>query len=98
MTSEDRFPPAVAAIRDRGYAQWAGDELSPSFRAQFDERRIPVKGVRQVRVWGLQVDDERELPGHERTSIPDEEIWEVNLEARDGTCYEVASGLLRPAE
>ena len=76
ITSEDRFPPAVAAIRDRGYAQWAGDELSPSFRAQFDERRIPVKGVRQVRVWGLQVDDERELPGHERTSIPDEEIWE----------------------
>ena len=98
MTSEDRFPPAVAAIRDRGYAQWAGDELSPSFRAQFDERRIPVKGVRQVRVWGLQVDDERELPGHERTSIPDEEIWEVNLEARDGTCYEVASRLLRPAD
>ena len=27
-----------------------------------------------------------------------EEIWEVNLEARDGTCYEVASGLLRPAD
>ena len=60
--------------------------------------RIPVRGIRQVRVWGLQVDDERELPGHERTNIPDEEIWEVNLEASDGSCYEVASHLLRPAD
>jgi hypothetical protein len=98
MSIDDKIPQAVAAIRDRGYARWAGDELSSRFRAQFDERKIPVRGIRHVRVWGLQVDDERELPGHERTSIPDEEIWEVNLEARDGTCYEVASRLLRPAD
>ncbi len=98
MNIDDRIPQAVAAIRDCGYARWAGDELSERFRAQFDERKIPVRGIRHVRVWGLQVDDERELPGHERTNIPDEEIWEVNLEARDGTCYEVASRLLRPAD
>jgi hypothetical protein len=98
MTKDMTMPPQVAAIRDCGYAIWAGDELSPAFRNQFDEKRIPVRGVRQVRIWGLQVDDERELPGHERTSIPDEEIWEVNLEAKDGSCYEVASRLLVPAE
>jgi hypothetical protein len=98
MTTDQTVPPAVAAIRDCGYAIWAGDELSPAFRSQFDEKRIPVRGIRQVRIWGLQVDDERELPGHERTSIPDEEVWEVNLEAKDGSCYEVESRLLVPAE
>ena len=41
--------------------------------------------------------DERELPGHERTMIPDEELWEVNLVARDGSCYEVESRLLKAA-
>lgn len=96
--TEARMPPSVAAIRDRGYARWAGDDLAASFRNQFDEKKIPVKGIRHVRVWGLQVDDERELPGHERTSIPDEEIWEINLEAKDGSCYEVESGMLLPAE
>lgn len=98
MTSEVKMPASVAAIRDSGYAIWAGDELASSFRGLFDEKRIPVRGVRQVRVWGLQVDDERELPGLERTSIPDEEIWEVNLEAKDGSTYEVESRLLVAAE
>ncbi len=98
MNIDEKIPPAVAAIRDSGYARWAGEELSSRFRALFDERKIPVRGIRQVRVWGLQVDDERELPGHERTNIPDEEIWEVNLEAKDGSCYEVASHLLQPAD
>lgn len=97
MEKELAMPPAVAAIRDRGFAIWAGDELAPAFRAQFDDRRIPVRGVRHVRIWGLQVDDERELPGLERTNIPDEEVWEVNLEAKDGSCYEVDSRLLVPA-
>jgi hypothetical protein len=47
-----------------------------------------------VRVWGLQVDDERELPGLERTMIADEDLWEINLVAKDGSCYEVESRLL----
>ena len=59
--------------------------------------RIPVAGVRHVRVWGLQVDDERELPGLERTQIPDEELWEVNLVGKNGSKYEFDSTLLKPA-
>lgn len=89
-----KMPEHLAAIVAAGYATWASDEVDPKLRARFDEERIPVIGVRQVRVWGLQVDDERELPGHERTQIPDEEIWEVNLEAKDGSRYEVESRLL----
>jgi len=88
------IPAAVAAIRDCGFAIWAGDDVAAGFRAKFDPHRIPVSGIRSVRVWGLQVDDERELPGHERTQIPDEELWEVNLVALDGTRYEVESRLL----
>lgn len=93
------MPPEVRAIAECGYATWMSPDVgvSESFRALFDARRIPVSGVRQVRVWGLQVDDERELPGHERTSIPDEEIWEINLEAKDGSHYEVESRYLKPA-
>jgi hypothetical protein len=37
------------------------------------------------------------LPGRERTSIPDEEIWQVTLVARDGSHFEVNSELLVPA-
>lgn len=89
------MPVAVSAIRDAGFAVWAQDaDVRPEFRARFDPRRIPVAGVRNVRIWGLQVDDERELPGRERTSIPDEELWEVNLVALDGSRYEVESRLL----
>lgn len=94
---EPEMPQTVAAIKDCGYAIWAGDKVAESLRANFDERRIPVKGVRHVRVWGLQVDDERELPGHERTMIPDEDIWEVSLVAKDGSTYAFDSGLLKPA-
>jgi len=88
------MPASVAAIRDCGYAIWAGQGVAPEFRARFDERRIPVRGIRSVRVWGIQVDDERELPGRERTMIPDEQLWEINLVARDGSCFEVESRLL----
>ena len=42
----------------------------------------------------LQVDDERELPGHERTTIPDEDLWQIELEALDGSHFEVNSQLL----
>ena len=94
--SEPRLPDKVAAIKERGYAVFATDELSADFKARFEEK-IPVAGIRHVRIWGLQVDDERELPGLERTSIPDEETWEVNLTARDGSHYEVNCNLLEPA-
>lgn len=94
---QSTMPENLTAIIDAGYATWATDDVDPALRARFDDERIPVIGVRQVRVWGLQVDDERELPGLERTEIPDEEIWEVNLEAKDGSRYEVESRLLRPA-
>jgi hypothetical protein len=101
MTDRDTkatMPAEVAAIVDCGYATWASDEVDPALRARFKAKRIPVVNVRHVRVWGLQVDDERELPGRERTQIPDEEIWEVNLRAIDGSKFEVDSRLLKPAE
>ena len=91
------FPPEVTAIRERGYAVWAGDQLSEDFRSRFDVDRIPVVAVRHVRLWGLQIDDEKELPGRERTSIPDEELWEVRLRAKDDSTYEVDASLLVPA-
>jgi hypothetical protein len=90
-------PAEVTAIIECGYATWASDDIDDTFRARFDNERIPVAGVRNVRVWGLQVDDERELPGRERTQIPDEEIWEVNLVAANGSHYEVDSLLLKAA-
>lgn len=91
------MPDRVRAIRDRGFATWAGDGVSAELRARFDPDRIPVRAIRHVRVWGLQVDDERALPGHERTSIPDEELWEVTLESLDGSAYGFDSDLLKPA-
>lgn len=94
-SNEPEMPPEVAAIKDSGFAIWASDEVAPSLRDNFDPERIPVKGVRHVRVWGLQVDDERELPGHERTMIPDEDLWEINLQAKDGSSYAFDSKLLR---
>lgn len=95
--SKDTMPAEVAAMADGGYAIWANDDVDAKLRARFHDERIPVAGIRHVRIWGLQVDDERELPGLERTQIPDEEVWEVNLEALDGSKFEVDSRLLRPA-
>ncbi len=91
------MPAEVAEIAECGYAIWARDDVDANLRARFDSARIPVAGVRHVRIWGLQVDDERELPGLERTQIPDEEVWEVNLEALDGSKFEVDSRLLKAA-
>ncbi|MDJ0793766.1 MAG: hypothetical protein QNI98_05920 [Woeseiaceae bacterium] len=93
-----KMPERVASIVSRGFVTWASDDIDSALRAKFDEARIPVVGVRNVRIWGLQVDDERELPGLERTQIPDEEIWEVNLEAKDGSHYEFDSRKLKPAD
>jgi len=96
-TSQTAMPAAVAALVECGYAIWATDDVGDALRARFDDQHIPVVGVRNVRVWGLQVDDERELPGLERTGLPDEELWEVNLEDKNGSKYEFESKLLRPA-
>jgi len=93
-----KMPEHVAAIAACGYASWASDDIDPMFRERFVADRIPVTGIRNVRVWGLQVDDERELPGRERTQIPDEELWEINLEARNGSHYEVDSKKLKAAD
>ena len=93
-----KMPEHVASIVARGFATWATDDIDGNLRAKFDEERIPVAGVRNVRIWGLQVDDERELPGLERTQIPDEEIWEINLEAKDGSHYEFDSRKLKAAD
>ena len=91
------MPTELEAIVECGYAIWATDSVDDAMRARFDSQRIPVVGVRHVRVWGLQVDDERELPGLERTQMQDEELWEVNLEATNGSKYEFNSTLLKPA-
>ncbi len=96
MAAEQKLPKAVAAIKERGFAVWKKD-LSSEFMALFDGSQIPVVGLRHVRQWGIQVDDEREILGHERTSIPDEELWEIVLKAKDGSTYEVHSTFLAPA-
>ena len=88
------MPAEVQAIRDCGFASWASREVAAAIRDRFVAGRIPVSGVRHVRIWGIQVDDERELPGHERTQIPDEDLWQVELEALDGSRFEVNSQLL----
>ena len=92
-----RMPDEVVAIKQCGYVVFADESLSSEFRDRFDAERIPVTGIRHVRLWGLQVDDEFELPGHERTMIPDKELWEISVQALDGSNYEVNAELLRPA-
>ncbi len=96
-TPQPAMPDRLVELLECGFAIWASDSVDETMRARFDSVRIPVVGVRHVRVWGLQVDDERELPGHERTQVPSEELWEVNLEAKNGSKYEFASTLLKPA-
>jgi hypothetical protein len=93
----ENMPPEVSAIAEAGFVTWATDDVDPDLKARFAADRIPVAGVRHVRIWGLQVDDERALPGLERTQIPDEEVWEINLVSASGGRYEVDSRLLKPA-
>jgi hypothetical protein len=94
-----KLPAHVAAINASGYVAWSGDSgMTADFIQRFDAKRIPVVGIRHVRVWGLQIDDERELPGHERTSIEDEELWEIVLEAKDGAHFNVNSRLVVPIQ
>jgi hypothetical protein len=91
------MPEEVAAIARRGFVVWKGEPLTPEFRARFDSNLIPVVDIRHVRVWGIQVDDERELPGRERSWIADDDLWEIRLRASDGTTYEVDSTPATPA-
>lgn len=100
-TSDQRnnMPESVVRIDQVGFVNWSDESgLSSDFKQRFDATRIPVLGVRHVRIWGLQVDDEKELPGHERTSIADEDLWEIILKARDGSQYEVNSKFVVAAE
>ena len=77
-------------LRQWGFAIWATPATPPSgFRTHFEEVRIPVVGIRHVRQWGFQMDDERALMRHERTSVADEELWQVVLQAKDGATYEM---------
>ncbi len=87
----------MQAIRACGYVVWAKQGPSDELKAKFPELPIKVGEIRHLRVWGLQVDDERALPGHERTSIPDEELWQVELIASDGSKYEVNASFIEAA-
>lgn len=94
--TEPKLPEALQAIKDRGYVVWKTDPPA-ALAAKFMQSPIKVAEIRHVRVWGLQVDDERELPGKERTSIPDEELWQVELVADDGSKYELSAATVEPA-
>ena len=48
------MPDEVAAIVECGFATWAGHTVDEQLRARFDAGRIPVAGVRHVRVWVLE--------------------------------------------
>jgi hypothetical protein len=92
-----QLPAKLARIETRGCVIWSEEGRKTDLVKRFDAERIPVAGIRHVRVWGLQVDDERALPGRERTSIPDDELWQVILVAKDGSKYEVNSNLVEAA-
>ena len=65
--TEISMPAKAAAIAKCGYAIWASaDEVDAALMAHFDTERLPVAAICHVRIWGLQVDDERELPGLEK--------------------------------
>jgi hypothetical protein len=98
IPAPQKLPKDVAAIKERGVVTWssASKELASDFVQLFDENRVPVVAIRHVRQWGIQVDDERELMGHERTSIDDEELWQAVLKAKDGSTYEVNCKFVRP--
>ncbi len=91
------FPPAVAAIERRGAVVWKAPGPADALRAKFDAGAIPVVGIRHVRLWDIQVDDERALPGRERTATSSGDLWEIRLRAKNGSLYEVESNLVEPA-
>jgi len=87
------LPDEVASTGRCGQVVFTDESLPADFRERFDAGRIPVATIRHLRQWGLQIDDEFELTGHERTMIPDEELWQVRIRARDGSTYEVNAAL-----
>lgn len=92
---QPQLPAELATFQECGFVRWATAATPPAdVRQRFDEARIPVAGIRHVRQWGIQVDDERELMGHERTTVADEELWQVVLQAKDGSTYEVNASLV----
>lgn len=96
--ADQKLPEKIAAIKKCGFVNWSTDNgLSHEFKQHFVDTRIPISGIRHVRQWGIQVDDEREILGHERTLINDEELWEVVLVAKDGANFEVNSKFVIPA-
>ncbi len=97
-SNESALPEKIAAIKECGFVTWNPQNSPPGYAGRFDESRIPVKGVRHVRQWGIQVDDERAVLGRERTSVADQELWQVVLTAKDGSSFEVNSELVVPAE
>jgi len=92
-----QLPEKLAHIERLGYVVFNEKGAGLDIAGRCSSERIPVAGIRHLRIWGIQVDDERELPGHERTAIDDEENWQVILIATDGSHYEVNSDFVEPA-
>ena len=70
--STTKLPDELIPLQECGFASWTSNETpAADFRQRFDDKRIPVLGIRHVRQWGIQVDDERELMGREPTSVAD---------------------------
>lgn len=88
-------PAVVGAIARSGFATWANDDVDHALKSKFDADRIPVAGVRYVRVWGS---CGGKRPDPVEGALPDEEIWEVNLVSTTGSIHEVDSRLLKPVE
>lgn len=97
MHTTHALSPEIAAIKKRGRVVWSEPGSDSPLKAHFGDEPIPVLDIRRPRIWGIQINDERELEGHERSSIPDEERWQIKLQAKDGSTYEVNSALVRPA-
>jgi hypothetical protein len=88
-------PQVVGAMAKSGFATWANDDVDHALKSKFDADRIPVAGVRYVRVWGNHAG---RAPGLAEGALPDEEIWEVNLVSTGGSIHVVDSRLLKPVE
>ena len=88
-------PPIISAMAKSGFATWANDDVDHALKSKFDADRIPVAGVRYVRVWGNQAGRQPTLA---QGALPDEETWEVNLVSTSGSIHVVDSRLLRPVE
>lgn len=88
-------PAAVGAMAKSGFATWANDDVGHALKSKFDADRIPVAGVRHVRVWGNHAG---RAPNLAQGALPDDEIWEVNLISTSGSIHVVDSRLLMPVE